>query len=203
MPSQGGERPEVGTASAAAGRLEKPGELENSVMPSRERWIVYPLLLLTFGIVMGDKIVPQAQFQSAEIAAERIRCGQLQVDEVVAPGRIVVRSLQCGEFSVAGPNGRPTVIILTDPRNKGGAIETLSSTGASLVRLLPTNSGGVVVASEFLSAVRLLPRSRTPRRSPRRNSRRRSPKEPPPRRVSERRWQRVSANKGGFLIVER
>jgi hypothetical protein len=122
-------------------------------MSSRERWIVYPLLFLTLGIVMRDKIIPQAHFQSfqsQEIAAERIRCGQLQVDQVAIAARIVGRSIQCGEFSVAGPNGRPTVIILTDPKNKGGAIETLSLTGAPLVRLQPTESGGVVIASEFL-----------------------------------------------------
>ena len=71
-------------------------------MSSRERWIVYPLLFLTFGIVMRDKIVPQAQFQSAEIAAGRIRCGQLKVDQVAVAGRIAVRSLECGDFRLRG-----------------------------------------------------------------------------------------------------
>ena len=123
-------------------------------MSTRERWIVYPLLFLTLGIVMRDKFVPAARFEANELAAERIHCNQLRVDQVASAGGLAVQTIQCSELAVAGPNGRPTVILVTDPKNKGGAIETLSATGAPLVRLLPTDSGGVVVASDFKQVVK-------------------------------------------------
>ena len=122
-------------------------------MSTRERWIVYPLLFLTLGIVMRDKlremVIPPGRVEANEVVAQQIHCNQLQVDQMAAVARVVVRTIQCSELAVAGPNGRPTVILVTDPKNKGGAIETLSSTGVPLVRLLPTDSGGVVVASDF------------------------------------------------------
>jgi hypothetical protein len=149
-------------------------------MSTRERWIVYPLLLLTLGIVMRDKVMPQGHFQANEVAAGRIHCGQLQVDRVasadgiavrslqcregltagklhcgqlqvdnlVAAGGLVVRGIKCGELVVGGPNGRPTVIARTDPKTKGGTVITLSSAGVPLILLQPTDSGGVVFASD-------------------------------------------------------
>jgi len=149
-------------------------------MSTRERWIVYPLLFLTLGIVMRDKFFPAARFQAhevaarqihcdqlqvdlvsagglavrsiqcgEEVAARKIHCNQLQVDQVVSAGGLAVRGIQCGELAVGGPNGRPTVIVGTDPKTKGGVIETLSSAGAPLVLLQSTDSGGVVVASDY------------------------------------------------------
>jgi len=118
-------------------------------MSTRERWIVYPLLFLTLGIVMRDKVMPLARFQASEVAAGRIRCNQLQVDQVVSAGGLVVQGIQCGELLVGGPNGRPTVLVGTDAKTKGGVIETLSPAGAPLVVLQPTDSGGVVAASGF------------------------------------------------------
>jgi len=133
-------------------------------MSTRERWIVYPLLFLTLGIVMRDKVMPLARFQASEVAAGRIRCNQLQVDQVVSAGGLVVQGIQCGELLVGGPNGRPTVLVGTDAKTKGGVIETLSPAGAPLVVLQPTDSGGVVAASDFkkISSVARPEKPKTP-----------------------------------------
>jgi hypothetical protein len=145
--------------------------MENPAMSSRERWIVYPLLFMTLGIALRDKIIPAHRLQLDEIAAGQIHCNQLLVDQEIGAKQvsciqlqaeqagckrlqvaagIVVRSILCGEFAIAGPKGRPTVVIATDPKTNGGIIETISSAGAPLVRLEPTNAGGVVHADAVL-----------------------------------------------------
>jgi hypothetical protein len=134
-------------------------------MSTRERWIVYPLLFLTLGIVMRDKMVemvhPVARLSNGEFAAEKIRCNQLQVDQIdcsrlhvdQAMNRLAVQGIECGELLVGGPNGRPTVVIGADVKN-GGVIRTFSPTGVPLVLLQPTDAGGVVVASAFIRSVK-------------------------------------------------
>jgi hypothetical protein len=119
-------------------------------MSTRERWIIYPLLFLTLGIVMRDKIILPKNLQVQRVAAEQIRCNQLQVDSVLcnrlqAGDEIVEGAVQCGELAVRGPNGRPTVIVGTDARSKGGLVTTLSPTGTPLICLQPTESGGKVI----------------------------------------------------------
>jgi hypothetical protein len=140
-------------------------------MSSRERWIVYPLLFLTLGIALRDKIIPAHRLQIDEIAAAQIRCNQMLVEQEVGAKKvncvqlqaeqavcsrlqvaagIVVRSILCGELAVGGSNGRPTVVLATDPKTKGGVVETVSSAGVPLVRLEPADSGGVVRADSVL-----------------------------------------------------
>jgi hypothetical protein len=135
-------------------------------MSTRERWIVYPLLFLTLGIAMRDKILPAARIQVGEItagqircnelqvaketASEQIHCNQLQVGQVVcnrlqSVGGIDAVGVQCREFQVVGSNGLPTVIVGTDPTSRGGLITTFSSIGAPLVCLQPSDSGGKVI----------------------------------------------------------
>jgi hypothetical protein len=119
-------------------------------MSTRERWIVYPLLFLTLGIVMRDKIILPKSLQVQAIAAEQIRCNQLQVDTALcsrlqAGDEIVEGTVQCEKLAVRGPNGRPTVVIRTDPRTKGGVVTTISPTGIPLICLQPTESGGKVI----------------------------------------------------------
>jgi hypothetical protein len=195
-----GKQAEATTTKAAIGYLGKLGGLEGFAMTSRERWIVYPLLLLTLGIVMRDKVVPQGHFQANEVTAARIRCGQLQVDQAVSADGIAARSLQCrgelaagrihsgqlqvdqgasaGEFAVLSGqrNGLPTVLIGTDPKTKGGLIRTLSPAGVPLILLVPTDSGGVVVASRYEKITGMAPHEK--RQSPAPPAAKESSKEP-------------------------
>lgn len=133
-------------------------------MSTRERWIVYPLLFLTLGIAMRDKVVPPKRLQVDEVVADRIRCKQLQADQEVAAGLVrsgqlqadqaickvtKSRAIQCEEFAIAGPSARPVVLIGTEAKTKGGLVMTLSSKGVPQVLLKSADSGGVVVASEY------------------------------------------------------
>lgn len=115
-------------------------------MSTRERWIVYPLLFLTLGIAMRDKIVPPKHVQVEELAAVQIRCNQLQVAQLASASRFAAPTIQCAELAVTGPNGRPTIILITDPRTKGGLVETFSATGAPQVVLQPIETGGAVLS---------------------------------------------------------
>jgi hypothetical protein len=151
-------------------------------MSTRERWIVYPLLFLTLGIVMRDKaremLTPAVHVGDSEITAERIHCSQLRVDQVM--DGLAVRNLQCGGTVAApvvrctqlqvdqvsaggilirgdGPNHQPTVLIGTDAQTSGGVVETLSHNGAPLVLLQPTAGGGVVRAAEVIQGKAAFP----------------------------------------------
>ncbi len=102
-------------------------------MSTRERWIVFPLLFLTLGIALRDKIVPP----------ERIRCKQLQADAVLC-GRIQANQAECRALLVEGPNGRPIVAAGADANAQAGLIETFTAAGQPQVRLLSTDAGGMV-----------------------------------------------------------
>jgi hypothetical protein len=131
-------------------------------MSTRERWIVYPLLLLTLGIVMRDKIVGPTHLKTGEVTAGQIRCNQLMADQMVMAGQIrcgqlqadqalckrlqsagavAATAVQCGEVVVIGPNGRPTVVLGTDQRTKGGVIGTFSASGAPQFCVPPIGAG--------------------------------------------------------------
>jgi hypothetical protein len=104
-------------------------------MSTRERWIVYPLLFLTFGIALRDKIIPPAhsgnlamQFVAEEIFAQRIHCNTLFVD---------------------GLKGRPVIIAGIDAKTGAGAILTQTPDGFPQVRLYSTETGGRIIAYEL------------------------------------------------------
>ena len=55
-------------------------------MTTRERWIVYPLLFLSLGIALRDKVIPPMHTTSFnvtahEIEADSIRCNKLRAVE--------------------------------------------------------------------------------------------------------------------------
>jgi hypothetical protein len=142
-------------------------------MSTRERWIVYPLLFMTLGITLRDKVIPPAhlgnlgmQFEAGAITTHRIRCNELQVGEEA--GAITIPRIRCNELQVGevvcdrleskqsvcrtllvnGPNGRPVVIAGADTKTRAGIVETFTASGIPQVRLLSTDTGGMVVTFE-------------------------------------------------------
>ena len=120
-------------------------------MSTRERWIVYPLLFLTLGIALRNKILPPTRFggmettlKAGEIDVRRIRCGELQAGRAIF-NRLEAGRSECRELIVVGPAGRPAIIAYADPKTHNGAIETFSATGKPLVLLRSTDAGGLVV----------------------------------------------------------
>ncbi len=119
-------------------------------MSTRERWIVYPILFMTLGIALRDKIIPpphlgsgRLQFQAGEITTEQLRCKQLQVDTVVC-NRLEAARTECRTFLVNGPTDQPVVVALADANTHAGVIETFAANGLPQVRLLSTPTGGIV-----------------------------------------------------------
>jgi len=108
-------------------------------MSNRERWIVYPLLFLTLGIVMRDKLVPHATGPSDQIAASVIQCQQLRADSLLC-GRLVGELVQCGELQTIGRGNKPSVVLRTDPESGSGVITILTPQG--IFELPPVRRGG-------------------------------------------------------------
>jgi hypothetical protein len=99
-------------------------------MSTRERWIVYPLLFMTLGIAMRDKVVPPAQLGNFRLQFE---AGEISCDR-----------LQCHTLLVNGPNGQPVVAAGADATSRAGTVETFAANGMPLVRLFSNAAGGVV-----------------------------------------------------------
>jgi hypothetical protein len=120
-------------------------------MSSRERWIVYPILFMTLGIAMRDKVIPPTrlgngglQVQAGEIAATgRISCKQLQVDTIFC-SRLEAGRTECRTLLVNGPNDQPVVIAGADANSHAGVVETFAANGLPQVRLLSTPTGGIL-----------------------------------------------------------
>jgi hypothetical protein len=117
-------------------------------MSNRERWIVYPLILLTLGIILRDKFFVQHQLRAKTIAAYQLGSDTLDVREVIRADQIV-----CNELKVAGeakcrnmdagqlraeditvkmPDGMPA-IRMGIVRTGGGRIEIATADGKPLV----------------------------------------------------------------------
>jgi hypothetical protein len=111
-------------------------------MTTRERWIVYPLLFMTLGIALRDKITYHSgnmatQLEAGSILAPHIRCRDLQVGQ-----------LACERLLVNDPSGQPVVVAESDPNNQTGIVQTLAAGGMPLVRLGSGETGGSVMAVE-------------------------------------------------------
>jgi len=124
-------------------------------MTTHERWIIYPLLFLTLGIAMRDKVIPP-RATARRLEADLVRCNRLEAGharcqlvsvarpdgaEAVRLGTLPGRG---GRLEVRSADGKTVVLAGTDPTGKSGMVETLDADGTPQVQLLSTSSGGVV-----------------------------------------------------------
>ena len=128
-------------------------------MSTRERWIVYPLLFMTLGIAMRDKVIPPnhlgnlgMQFEAGAIVTPQVRCDELRVGRVVC-GRleseqVEARQSECRALLVKGPNNQPVVVAGTDSNTQAGIVETFAASGLRQVQLHSSESGGMVTTVE-------------------------------------------------------
>ena len=114
-------------------------------MSTRERWIVYPLLFLTLGIALRDKVIPpdhlgnfRMKFEAGTIVTPRIRCNELLCD------RLESNQTKCNTLLITGPNGQRVVAAGTDNKARAGIIETFTTDGMPQVRIFSSNAGGMV-----------------------------------------------------------
>ena len=119
-------------------------------MTSRERWVVYPLLFLTLGITMRDKVWPQPNLMVAdmrafgEVAANKITCKQLDVAHATLR-RLDVVQAKCKMVTVTGPSGGDAVRISVGPEGTG-RLEVFAADGEMLASVGADEAGGVVTA---------------------------------------------------------
>jgi len=97
-------------------------------MSTRERWVVYPLLFLALGIAMRDKVLPPKTLRAGSVVCDRVACNRVESRALV----------------IQGPKGKPVLIAGTDAKNNAGTLETFTENGIPQVRLLSTDTGGMV-----------------------------------------------------------
>ena len=104
-------------------------------MNSRERWTVYPLLFLTLGIALTDKLTRQVQ-------TDRVICKNLLVtDRQGKPQVVVASAANGGNLLVNDRDGKPQVVVAS---TAGGGIVQTQANGPGLNVVLghyPTVAG--------------------------------------------------------------
>jgi len=116
-------------------------------MSDYERWTIYPLLLLTLGIVLKDKMLNSVDVQN-------VVCRNLAI--VDAEGKEMVRlgatPLQAGGLEVFGASGAPIITLTADAEGKSGRIMTKTDEGRPLVDLLAHGNAGSIVVFDAQGA---------------------------------------------------
>jgi hypothetical protein len=124
-------------------------------MSTRERWTIYPLLFLTLGIAMRDKIVPP-DLKPLSVDADEIRCRDLDVDTVRCQSLVVVgtqhnRCMElgttaagAGQLEILGPGGKPVFVAGADTRAGNGLCEIADAEGRARAQLCSNIAGGML-----------------------------------------------------------
>ena len=136
-------------------------------MSTRERWIVYPLLFLTLGIALRDKVVPPRQIRCEQLQVEKMICGEAEIGQTARIRQVLCNEAEvaqtarirqmlcdrvesgqsvCRSLLVSGSNGRPVVVAGMDPRSHNGLVEVLSANQLPMVELQSTEGDGRVTA---------------------------------------------------------
>lgn len=115
-------------------------------MTDRERWTVYPLLFLTLGISLKDKVM-------RSVETDRVACKTLVCEELVAEGpqpekrvRVVNGNVLCEGLEVKGPKPEQRVIITQgNVVAKGGVLtETLEVVGPQPGQQVKVTQGNIL-----------------------------------------------------------
>ena len=116
-------------------------------MSDYERWTIYPLLLLTLGIVLKDKMLKSVDVQS--VVCRSLAVVDAQGNEMV---RLGATQLHAGGLEVFGANGAPLVTLAADPEGKRGRIATKTDDGHPLVDLIAHGDAGAIVVYDARGA---------------------------------------------------
>ena len=121
-------------------------------MTNRERWIVYPLLFLTLGLGMRDKVAPPSPtFMRPGMNALNIRCVRLECQDLTVTGqngekrvRMGVTRNQAGQMEVYGSDHTLVLVAGADSAGRSGRLQTLAADTTPQVSLHSTDQGGQV-----------------------------------------------------------
>jgi hypothetical protein len=124
-------------------------------MSTRERWIVYPLLFLTLGIALRDKIVPP-DLKPLSVDADAIRCRDLDVDTVRCRALTVVngKNNRCmelgattagsGQLELFGLGGKMIFVAGAEKRGGSGLCQIADAEGRARAQLCSNPAGGML-----------------------------------------------------------
>ena len=104
-------------------------------MTSRERWTVYPLLLLAIGLAARAVAIPEERFAAArggELEAARLTCREIvvQADDgtvLIHMGRVI--NAGGGRIEIKDAAGVDAIAIGTRPDDRSGAVECYDAEG--------------------------------------------------------------------------
>jgi len=85
-------------------------------MSTRERWIVYPILFMTLGIALRDKVVPP-QLRPLSVKSPEIRCDQLEADRIRCR-RVTIVGEDDQILAELGAREAGGFVTLVDPRRR-------------------------------------------------------------------------------------
>jgi hypothetical protein len=132
-------------------------------MSTRERWIVYPLLLLALGAALRPKYVPPEMVACHRLVivdeenrprivlgmSERTSEAEIQVLDNERRPLAQMRSdsaAHSGVFQVLSREGRSLVTVRSDPASRAGLIETQTIDGELQTMLTSSDTGGEIIA---------------------------------------------------------
>ena len=104
-------------------------------MSSRERWTVYPLLLLAIGLAVRSAGPPEPHVVTDTLSAAQIRCRELRVETedgtvLIHMGRVVDGG--GGRIEIKDATGTDAIAIGTGPATREGRVERFDKEGRPL-----------------------------------------------------------------------
>jgi hypothetical protein len=102
-------------------------------MSNRERWIIYPLLFLTFGAVMRDKLIIPPKLAAREVVCEKIHSDEMEV------GRA-----RCQDLSTV--QTRASRLVIDDDEGNNRAVLDVGNGGSGRLELLDADGRPAVGA---------------------------------------------------------
>lgn len=126
-------------------------------MSDYERWIIYPLLLLSLSFAARDQIgflkPTKINFSRSEVTFDKVVCNELStlhakiVSRDEKPRVDIASSVNgAGMIVLYGSEDKPAVVQSFDIQRRVGYVETYDHDGSPLVRLSATDRGGLVLA---------------------------------------------------------
>ncbi len=113
-------------------------------MSTKERWTVYPLLLLAIGLAVRSNVPSQARvpgLSTGTVIADTVYCKELAI--VTDDGQIIVHASRAkegngGRIEIRDISGTDAIAIGTSADSPSGAIDFFDAEGSRRLRFSPS-----------------------------------------------------------------
>lgn len=122
-------------------------------MSNRERWILYPLLVLALGASLRTQLFPAfGNMRVRDFESGAIRCSNLEVSEsILIRGedkkvRVLISdaSNRTGQIHILGEDGKSVVALGANKATGAGAIDVYNAEGQIRVKVTSLEDGGAI-----------------------------------------------------------